>query len=214
MNLHISIKPYGVALQALFEVPKLAEQGQRRAANRTASRLRTRSIKGIGEVTFLKAAYVRERIAIRQARPGQPGAALVARRRETRTDRFPYRQVFARGARGQRVKAGISVRIKRGRPPETIASAFLVPLKRRNAEPGTNGTGIAIRTDVLRQLGQNIDKSSLGGRGSRQYEVLHSSSVRDLFVDQVRNGQGDDALRFYALQVETELRRALRRGRS
>lgn len=212
MDLTIKVQRHALVLQALLETPKLAAAGQRRAINRAASRLRTQGVRRIAARVNLKSAYVRERLELRQATPATNSAAVRARARETRMDRLPNRQITKRGKNGAPRHAGIQVRIKKGRSAEALASAFYVPLRSGKSDSG-NGMGIAVRTSVLQKLGYRGDSGSAGGSGSRRYEVLHTSSIRDLLADEVRGGLGDEILNYYQVQTDSEMRRAIVRAR-
>lgn len=225
MKLSISVKGDSVVIQELSGFPKLVAAGQRRAKNNAASRLRTQGTRRIGQRVHLKASYIRGRIELVRATGDKP-ARVIGRARETRMDRFPNRQIMARGKSGKMRKAGIQVRIKRGRPPITITSAFYVPLRRGQAEAG-GGLGIALRMSVLDRIsrrgqeamGYREDATGFGGMGEiagagrRRYAVLHASSIRDLLEDELDQGLADDVQTYYAQQVENEVQRAIARGR-
>ncbi|HVT35715.1 MAG TPA: hypothetical protein VHE37_09025, partial [Nevskiaceae bacterium] len=142
--------------------------------------------------------YVRSRIELREASGPDGPATVKARARETRLDRFRYRQLWTRGKNGRRRAAGIAVQVKRGRPMQTLKGAFLVPLK-RGREAGAGGMAIALRP-----------------KGSkRAYEVLYSSSVRDLLKDQVENkGLGAEIAAYYEQQIALEAQRSIARARA
>lgn len=224
MNLDITIKGDSLVVQALSSAPKQVAAGQRRAKNRAASRLRTQGVRRIGQRVHLKASYIREQISLRNAKGDGP-ATVTGRTRETRMDRFPNRQLTKRGKGGKSVPAGISVRIKRGRGPITLSSAFYVPL-RKGKRDGAGGQGIAMRTAAIEALGrvgagQGIRSDAEGfgtfgqtaGRGAREYEVLHSSSIRDMLADELDGDLTADIRRYYAQQLQAELRRATARAR-
>ncbi|HEU4589375.1 MAG TPA: hypothetical protein VFS13_00590 [Steroidobacteraceae bacterium] len=214
MNLTLQFRGHLLVLEALKNTGQYAAQGQARAINRTASRTRTQAVKRIGKRMFLKAAYLREHIEIRrQALPTHLQAILRTRARETRLDRFPNKQVYDRAKNGGQKRAGVRVQIKRGRPARLIKSAFMVPV-RRGKQDGAGGMGIAVRVDVLRKLGYPVDTGSLGGKGSRKYEVLHTTSIRDLFRDEIeREGLGDELQAYYEAQTDAEIKRAIVRAR-
>lgn len=200
-------------LEAIRESERLATAGLKRAANRAATRLRARAVKGIGQQWHLKASYIRSHLQVGRDRGGAPRAYVRARRRATLMSRFPHRQV-TRSRGGKRIKAGISVRIRKGRGPVRIRSGFLVRLKRGKQE-NAGRMGIAVRTKVLRELGYSIDRGSLGEAGSRQYQVLHTTSVMDMFRWQVERMGLDEEVRAYFLeQVNKEMKRAIARARA
>lgn len=190
---------------------KIGEQGVIRARNRTAQFVRTQGQREVRKRLALPAAYVRDRVLITQATLADPAARVRVPRRQTLLSRFSYRQLTKRmKVDGETVQrdSGVRVRIRPG-TSKVIPSAFTVPLK------GGNGTGIAVRLDVLRRLGKKVDNSATGGDGRRRYEVLHTSSIRDAFADgypEIRPAVQD----FYQKQTERELANAIRRtqGRS
>lgn len=209
MDLTVTTRFNAVRLTQLAATPQLVDAGMRRAINRAASRLRTEAVKRIGRRVNLKAGYLRERIELFPSTTGRPQAAVVARRRPTRLDRFPHSQRTRRGR-----KAGIAVRVLRGAGARPIPSGFLVPLKRgRNSEPGSGGMGIAVRTSVLRRLGKTIDAGALGNSGSRQYQVLFSLSLAEMMRREIDNGVLDETRAYYERQVTAEIARAAARSR-
>lgn len=207
MNLTITTRFNQVRLTQLAKTPELVTIGMRRAINRAASRLRTQAVKRIGGRVNLKSAYLRERIELFPSTGTKPQATVLARRRPTRLDRFPNRQIRRRGK-----NAGISVRVLKEGGAKRIASGFLVPLKRGRRE-GAGGFGIAVRTSVLRRLGKTIDKGALGGSGSRQYQVLFSLSLAELMRREIETGVLDEVRAYYERQVELEIQRAASRSR-
>ncbi|PWN56216.1 hypothetical protein [Abyssibacter profundi] len=212
MDVRLAFEGERAVLSALATSERYARAGLRRAANRAASRLRTRAVKGITGEWHLKASYVRGRLHVGQAAGGHANAYVRARRRATLTARFPHRQVY-RTRKGRRIKAGVSVRIRRGRGPQRIYSGFLVPLKRGNQSAGSLGQAIAVRTSVLRRLGKRIDAGSVGGSGARQYQVLHTTSVLEMFREQVERGEVlTDVQRYFLEQVDKEMQRAIARA--
>lgn len=188
---------------------KVGEQGIVRARNRTAQFVRTLGQRTVRQRLALPAAYVRDRVLIEQATLAKPTAVVRVPRRQTRIDRFRYRQLTKAGKDGQRRNAGIGVTIFPGEG-DVLPSAFTVPLK-QGRTGGAGGTGIAIRLDVLRRLGKNVDNTSTGGDGRRRYEVLHTSSIRDVFADDYATEIGPAAARLYQAQTERELASAIRR---
>lgn len=208
MNLTVTTRFNQVRLTQLAATPQLVDAGMRRAINRSAARLRSEAVKRIGRRVNLKAGYLRERIELFPSTATKPQATVLARRRPTRLDRFPHRQL-----RRKRRNAGISVRVLREGGAKTIPSAFLVPLKRgRKGEPGSNGLGIAVRVDVLRRLGKTIDAGALGGSGSRRYQVLFSLSLAELMRREIDTGVLDDTRAYYERQVSAEIARAAARA--
>jgi hypothetical protein len=200
-------------LEAINASERFAKAGLKRAANRAATRLRARATKGIGQQWRLKASYIRSNLQVGRDLGGAPRAYVRARRRPTLTSRFPHRQVY-RSRGGKRVKAGISVRIRRGRGPQRIHSGFLVRLKRGKAD-NAGRMGIAVRTKVLRELGYTVDRGAVGSTGDRQYQILHTTSVLEMFRWQVEQMGLDEEVRAYFLgQVNKEMERAIARARA
>lgn len=213
MNLTIETKVNAVRLRALAEAPRQVAQGQRRAINRTATRLRAQAVKGIGARVNLRAGYLRERLELYRSGPNRPFASVVGRKRATRLDRFPNRQVFERGKTITRKRSGISVRVTRSGGGKRIVSAFLVPL-RRGKEGGAGGFGIAVRVSELARLGIDELAGAQGGSGSRRYQLLYSLSLAQLFQRQLESGLDQDVIAYYAAQLNAEMRRALARARA
>lgn len=212
MNLSIRVTTNAAHLKALGDIPKYVEAGDRRAANRSLSRLRSLAVQRIGRRVSLRASYIRDRLQISPATPAKRTASLLARRRPTRLDRFPHRQIYRR-SNGKLRKAGISVQVMRG-GRKTIPSAFLVPLRRgRDTAPGSGGYGIAVRTEVLRRLGKTMDAGAQGGSGSRRYQVLFSLSMAELMRREIDTGVTDEVRRYYEQQMALELQRAVSRSR-
>ena len=214
MNVTLTLAGSGnFVLRGLQASPGLVQAGTRRAVNRTLSRARTQGAKGIGQRLHLKGAYIRERMETFRATAQTPTALLRVRKRETRMDRFPHRQLTTRGRNGGRKPAGIQVRIRKDRAPKVLRSAFLVPLKKGKRSAGAGGFGIAVRTSVLQQLGygRTLNQSNLGGSGSRRYEVLHTTSLADAMRDVLGAGLNRELDRYYRQQMDSEMKRALER---
>ncbi len=186
-------------------------QGIVRARNRTAQFVRTQGQRTVRKRLALPAAYVRDRILIRQATLEDQTASVRVPRRQTRFDRFRFRELTKAVPGGGRRGAGIAITLHPGER-EVLPSAFTVPL-RRGRDEGGGGTGIAIRTEVLRRLGSAVDGSATGGAGRRRYEVLHTSSIRDVFSDGYQTEIGPKAAAIYQQQTERELANAIRRTR-
>ena len=226
MNPNVRILSDGAAVTDLQALPRNVAAGQRRAKNRSATRLRALGTQAIGKLVNLRASYIRERLELRNASTQQPEAEVRARTRQTRMDRFPWRQLRKRGKNGRMRKAGISVRIKRGRAAQAIPSAFTVPLRSGKTD-GAGGLGIAVRLSVLMKIsGEALGRigyeedtegfggmGEVGGKGKGKYVILHSTSVRDLFQDVVESGLGDEIQKYYVGQLNAEMQRALARGR-
>jgi hypothetical protein len=213
VNLSITTRYNQLRLTALASAGQHVDAGQRRAQNRAAARLRAQAVKRIGQRVNLKAGYLRERIELYPSTTTKPQATVRARRRPTRLDRFPYRQL-TRSRRGKTKRAGIAVRVLRGQGRKVIHSAFEVPLKwGRNGDPGSSGHGIAVRVDVLRRLGKTLDGGSQGGSGSRRYQVLYSLSLAEMMQREIDTGVLDDTRRYYQQQVDLEMQRAISRSR-
>src|SRR5690242_2964117 len=161
----------------LDNLPRRGLHAVVRSINRTATHVKTGAVREIAQRKRFKAAYLRERIEIRNARADRPEAFILARRRGTLLSRFPYRAMRAgKNRRG----GGIQVAVKTGAPATVLRSAFLVRL-RSGKEAGVGPMGIAVRNTVLARLG--IKPESEGGSGSRRYSILHTSSVHDVYSD-------------------------------
>lgn len=211
MNLSIRVEDRR-AIVGLKDVPTYGIAGLRRAINRTTSRLRSRAIVGIRNRVNLKASYLREHINVFNATGTRTSATVVGRRRATRLDRFPSRQVYRESKSGKRIRGGIEVRVFKNKPGVLLYSGFYVPL-RAGKKDSANGRGIAVRTSVLRAQGENLDSGSFGGEGARRYEVLHSLSVASLFDRELQGPLLPETNAYFQAQVRAELERAKARAR-
>lgn len=201
------------AILKLDAVPKYGAAGVRRALNRTASRLRSRAIAGIRGRLNLKASYLREHINVFNASGTQTSARVVGRRRATRLDRFPNKQVYRENKSGRRIRGGVEVRVFKNKPGAMLYSGFYVPL-RSGRKDSANGRGIAVRVSVLRKLGENLDSGSFGGEGDRRYEVLHGLSVASMFDRELQGPLTPETEAYLAAQVRAEFARAKARNRA
>lgn len=186
---------HAIVVRAMLEASQYVDAGQRRAQNRTAARGRTQGARRIAGRVTLAAVYIRERTQVVAATPSRPVATIRTRARETRLDRFKHREFQLPDRKGTK-RTFIAVQVKRGRPAAVLPGAFKVPLK-RGRELAAGGLAIAMRP-----------------KGSRRaYEVLYSSSVRDLFRDEIeQHGLGAGLQAYYVEQVDAEARRAIARA--
>lgn len=133
------------------------------AINKVARAVRADALERIFEQSLLPRSYVRERIVLVRASPGNPEAIIKSPKRGVLLTRYPYRQLYKRGKSGKRIAAGISIRIKPGRAP--IRAPWFVRRLRAGQQSGAGALGIA-----------RADPSRPG-----KIEVLHGPSVSQIF---------------------------------
>lgn len=167
-----------------------------RAINAVAAKTLTRSRRLIVDQVNLGHAYVRERMSLRRANPGQLSATISARTRSTRLATYGARQVTKKApkpVKGSRrfgvqsgsgdsmrgipkgsVPHGIRVGVKRGGARKRMPGAFFMPLLAGKVAAG-NGMGVFIRT----------------GSGKKDIKHLYGPSVDQLFNGVIRDIEDD-----------------------
>jgi len=117
--------------------------------NDAAAQLRQDAINAIHERYNLERSYITERLTVRvKANPQKLEATISARVRSTMLSRFGAEQQFKPGKTVPQRTAGVSINVVRQNPRSTIKQAFLIRLKRGNAESGN--VGMAIRNSKKR----------------------------------------------------------------
>lgn len=205
-----------------------------RAINTVAAKAMTRTRREIVGQVNLTQTYVRERIRLYKAKPGDLTAVVSARHRSTRLATYAARQMTRavkapkdmspearakymaklkgdklRGIAAGRKQAGIAVSVKRGGGRKIMAGGFMIPLRAGKAD-GANGMGVFIRTGGARNARDVVSQEIYTGKGSKRPMAVESGDVRHLYgpsVDQVMNGVIDDI----APDVQAELEAALLR---
>lgn len=146
---------------------QLGEEGKRALAetlNDAASQLRKDAIDAIHGRYNLERSYVSERLTVRtRANPKNLQAIVSARVRATQLVRFDAQQQYKAGKTVPERTAGVSVHVVRSNPRSTIEQAFLIRLKRGQAESGN--FGMAIRNSKKRD----------------DFRILYSVSVDQAF---------------------------------
>lgn len=148
--------------------------------NETLRKARKLGIENITARVNLPSRYVADRVQTRQATSNKLEGRIVARKRGTRLDRYPY-TARKNGSRG----AGVDVNITRGAGSLHLYSAFLVRA-RRGKEAGAGGMAIAMRKSVAAKLGagtaaDRLDWEQATGKRGSEYVVLHALSVEAEF---------------------------------
>lgn len=159
------------AVASIKTVPQAVDRAAYRAVNKVAAKTVTRSRKLISSQLSLKSDYIRDRMRIDKASPGNPTAIIRARLRATTLSSYGASQL-TRGAKNRKARgdalraiaagrkaAGISVEVKRG-VRKKMPGAFTLPL-RAGKVSGGNGFGVFIRRGgrLEHQYGPSVDQA-------------------------------------------------------
>lgn len=206
MSFRITTKVVDRASKKLENAFLAAEKAIPRAINKVASKAFTRAGREIRSQVNLTADYLKKqdrsgnpRLALSKAASNKPFAEIKARVRPTRLATYSAKQLRRKAKTGKDAKgdplrkipagsksAGVSVKVKKGGARKQMRGAFMIPLKRGNDLPGTQGMGVFIRV----------------GTGRSQIKHLYGPSVDQVFRDVAKDIKPE---------VEKELRETLRK---
>lgn len=187
--MRITARVVNNAAKRLERAAEAASVAIPRAINKVASKAFTRSRREIRSRVNLTDKYLKDadktgrpRLRLEKATARKPYAVIAARVRPTRLATYGAKQLRRKAKSGAKAKgdvlrkipqgskqAGVSVKVKRSGGRKKMPGAFLIPLKRGNLAPGTQGMGLFIRTgpgrnQIEHKYGPSVDQVFRGVR--------------------------------------------------
>lgn len=163
-------------------IRKGADRALMRALNKTVTKSKTRSSQEIRKQVNLKASYVKGKLTIKRAAISKLSARITANRRGLLLTRY--------GAK--KVKAGVTVKVKRNGERKLLRGAFLIRLRRGSID-NAGAIGVAYRE----------------GKKPKPVKVLYGASVSQVFTD-VKDKVSPEMNEYLADQLDKEIETILR----